>query len=247
MASASSRSASRRASRAISSSSWERTTPSVALVTVSSSRSTIWPASTSSPSLTRISPTTPPVGCCTFFTLDSTTMVPGAITAPANWVVAAQPPTPPTRSTVIANPTRLSLRIVRRGSCSVTSLASSRGAADDLEIAGRRRRRRNRRALILCMISSRGPKSFCSPLASTRMWSQTASTDGRCAISTTMAPRALRLAMAWRKATSPSLSRLEFGSSSTTRNGSPYSARASAMRWRCPPESASPPSPIGVS
>ena len=109
MTSASSRSASSRASRAISSSSWERTTPSVALVTVSSSRSTIWPASTSSPSLTRISPTTPPVGCCTFFTLDSTTMVPGAITAPANWVVAAQPPTPPTSSTVIANPDEIEL------------------------------------------------------------------------------------------------------------------------------------------
>lgn len=121
MASASSRSASSRASRASNSSSCERTTPSVALVTVSSSRSTIWPASTSAPSLTRISPTTPPVGCWTFLTLDSTTMVPGAITAPASCVVAAQPPTPPTRKTVMANPTRLSLRIVRRGSCWVTS------------------------------------------------------------------------------------------------------------------------------
>ena len=147
-------------------------------------------------------------------------MVPGAITAPANWVVAAQPPTPPTRKTVIANPTRLSLRIVRRGSCSVTSLASSRGAADDLEIAAAAAGAATGR-VIFCMISSRDPKSFCSPLASTRMWSQTASTDGRCAISTTMAPRVLRLAMAWRKASSPSLSRLEFGSSSTTRKGSP--------------------------
>ena len=52
-----------------------------------------------------------------------------------------------------------------------------------------------------------------------------------------MAPRALRLPMAWRRATSPSLSRLEFGSSSTTRNGSPYKARARATRWRCPPDS----------
>ena len=33
------------------------------------------------------SPTTPPVGCCTFLTLDSTTSVPGAITAPDITVV----------------------------------------------------------------------------------------------------------------------------------------------------------------
>jgi hypothetical protein len=51
-----SRSASSRASRAINSSSWERTTPRVDLVTVSSSRSTICPSSTLLPSLTRISP-----------------------------------------------------------------------------------------------------------------------------------------------------------------------------------------------
>jgi hypothetical protein len=43
------------------------------------------PASTSPPSLTRISPTMPPVGCWTFFTFDSTTIVPGAITAPVGW------------------------------------------------------------------------------------------------------------------------------------------------------------------
>ena len=34
----------------------------------------------------------PPVGCWTFLTLDSTTIVPGAITAPASRLVAAQPP-----------------------------------------------------------------------------------------------------------------------------------------------------------
>ena len=40
----------------------------------------------------------PPVGCCTFLTFDSTTTVPGAITAPASSLVAAQPPMPPTSS-----------------------------------------------------------------------------------------------------------------------------------------------------
>ena len=39
---------------------------------------------------------------------------------------------------------------------------------------------------------------------------------------------------AWASAISPAPSRLEFGSSSTTSRGSPYSARARAMRWRCP-------------
>lgn len=45
----------------------------------------------------------------------------------------------------------------------------------------------------------------------------------------------------------PSSSRLELGSSSTTRRGSPYRARASPMRWRWPPERAAPCSPIWVS
>jgi hypothetical protein len=84
---------------------WDETNPMsratrVDLVTVSSRRSTICPSSTSLPPLTRISPTTPPVGCCTFLMFDSTTIVPGAITAPANWLVAAQPPTPKIRSVV---------------------------------------------------------------------------------------------------------------------------------------------------
>ena len=78
-------------------------------------------------------------------------------------------------------------------------------------------------------------------LASTSTQSQTESVAGQCAISTTMAPRALSSTTACCNAASPSLPRFEFGSSSTTRNGSPYKARASAMRWRCPPDSASPP------
>ena len=70
MASAASRSASRRACRALFSSSWDRTTPRVARGRVSSSRTTIWPCSTALPSRTRICLTTPPVGCWTFLTTD---------------------------------------------------------------------------------------------------------------------------------------------------------------------------------
>jgi len=59
-----------------------------ALVTVSSSRTTTWPALTRSPSRASTSPTTPPVGCCTFFTLDSTTICPAR---------SARPRSPPSR------------------------------------------------------------------------------------------------------------------------------------------------------
>ena len=89
--------------------------PSVARVTVSSRRITIWPVlDRMLPSLTRISPTMPPVGCWTFLTFDSTTTVPGAITAPDSCVVAAQPPTPPTSTAMAAKPIRLSLRMAAR-------------------------------------------------------------------------------------------------------------------------------------
>ena len=40
---------------------------------------------------------TPPVGCWTFFTWLSTTIVPGATTAPDSSVIHAHPPRPPTR------------------------------------------------------------------------------------------------------------------------------------------------------
>ncbi len=46
----------------------------LARVTVSSRRTRICPAFTWSPSCTSNSPTMPPVGCCTFFTLESTTI-----------------------------------------------------------------------------------------------------------------------------------------------------------------------------
>ena len=76
----------------------------LARVTVSSSRTTTSPALTRSPSRTRTSPTTPPVGCCTFLILVSTTIEPGAISAPDNSVVAAQPPTPPTSMSTTVTP-----------------------------------------------------------------------------------------------------------------------------------------------
>ena len=88
-------SASSRAARAHSPLSVLMTIARLALVTVSSSRTTISPALTRSPSRARTSPTTPPVGCCTFLTLESTTTEPGAISAPEICTVDAQPPNPP--------------------------------------------------------------------------------------------------------------------------------------------------------
>src|SRR5205807_1244373 len=93
---------------------------------------------------------------------------------------------------------------------------------------------------------SLGPKACARPSRSTRIWSTASMPIGRCATTTTMAPRSRAPRMARDNASSPSVSRLEFGSSSTIRNGSPYSARASATRWAWPAESAAPCSPIWV-
>src|SRR5262245_560765 len=67
---------------------------------------TISPALTRSPSRTRSSPTTPPVGCCTFLTFESTTTEPGAISAPESLAVPIQPPTPTARTTKTVKPAR---------------------------------------------------------------------------------------------------------------------------------------------
>jgi hypothetical protein len=98
-ASAPSRSASSRAWRAAFSSSALVTMERLARVWVSSRRTTMSPAFTRLPSRTRNSPTTPPVGCCTFLTLELTTSCPGATTAPEISVLAAQPPRPTTSTT----------------------------------------------------------------------------------------------------------------------------------------------------
>ena len=74
------------------------------------------------------------------------------------------------------------------------------------------------------------PKACIRPSFKTSRWSVAPISDGRWAMTTTMPPRERTAPMARASARSPSLSRLELGSSRTTRNGSPYSARASAMR-----------------
>src|SRR4051794_20232478 len=69
--------------------------------------------------------------------------------------------------------------------------------------------------------SSRGPNALASPWAITSTWSTVASALGRCAITIASPPRARTPAMACVRACSPSASRFEFGSSSTTKNGLP--------------------------
>ena len=69
------------------------------------------PAFTRSPSRTRSSPTTPPVGCCTFLTFESTTIEPCAISAPEISAVDAQPPTPIARNATITTPAKMWRRI----------------------------------------------------------------------------------------------------------------------------------------
>ena len=114
MDSAPSRSASRRALRAASSSRPLVTMARLARVTVSSSCTRMSPALTRSPSCTLSLPTTPPVGCCTFLTLESTTMEPCAMSAPAIWVVEAQPPTPKASTSTITPPAIRCLRMDSR-------------------------------------------------------------------------------------------------------------------------------------
>jgi len=58
---------------------------------------------------------------------------------------------------------------------------------------------------------------------------------GRCAITTTVLPCARMVRIARARASSPSASRLELGSSSTMRRGAPNTARARPSRWICPP------------
>ena len=69
---------------------------------------------------------------------------------------------------------------------------------------------------------------------------------GRWAMTMAMPPRARTPRIADFSASSPWESRLEFGSSRTTRNGSPNRARARPMRWRWPAERAMPCGPISV-
>src|ERR1700730_14463635 len=136
-----SRSAARRALRAKSSSSPLVMIARFARVTVWSRRATISPALTRSPS--RTPPPTPPVGCCTFLTLESTTIDPDAISAPESEVVLAQPPTPKARMATTVRPARILRRMERRvgvvdvGLMLPTALCAP-GFGDDLERPRRR-------------------------------------------------------------------------------------------------------------
>ena len=80
----------------------------------------------------------PPVECWTFFTLDSTTINPGAITAPESCAVAAQPPKPPNTMMINPKPTRFSLAMRWRGSSSMELILqrqSGSGARTPLALA----------------------------------------------------------------------------------------------------------------
>src|SRR5829696_7070489 len=77
-----------------------------------------------------------------------------------------------------------------------------------------------RRLTTLLNTSSFGPKAWTRPSPITSRRSTAASALGRCAITTTIWPRARADMMDAVSACSPSASRFEFGSSSTTRNGS---------------------------
>src|SRR6266702_1999224 len=66
-----------------------------------------------------------------------------------------------------------------------------------------------------------GPKACIRPSRSTSIWSTASTPIGRCATTITMAPRSRAARMARVSASSPSVSRLELGSSSTIRNGLP--------------------------
>src|SRR5271165_900471 len=132
-ASAASRSAARRALRAQSSSRPLEMIARFAWVTVGSRRATMSPPLTRSPSRTRSSPTTPPVGCCTFLTFESTTTDPDAMSAPESWVVPAQPPTAATRMPKTVSPARMLRRIDRRVGVDLARTLCAPGFRDDLE------------------------------------------------------------------------------------------------------------------
>src|SRR5687768_3617036 len=99
-------------------------------------------------------------------------------------------------------------------------------------------------AFITC---AAGPYWATRPAARTRILSTCAISDGRWVTTIAVTPSLRTAPSACASAASPSPSRLEFGSSSTRRRGSPYRARARAMRWRCPGERRPPCAPTGVS
>ena len=146
------------------------------------------PALTRSPSRTRSSPTTPPVGCWTFLTLEFDHQRAGRDHRAGNLGgggpaaepehqqadVTAVPPGSARRSDA-AGPDGRSL-MTRLRPCRLR--LSGRPAGADRGAASWRR------------TSSLGPNALASPCAITSTWSTAASALGRCAITTAMPPRA---------------------------------------------------------
>ena len=173
----------------------------------------------------RISPTTPPVGCCTFLTLavdDERARARSRRRRARSW--------PPSRRRRrrgghAAPPREARWRRIdwRALALAVTGLAvRSHRLPMPADLAVRRPRAPAgtgrmtlREHLVL------GAEGLLPASAITRIWSTPASALGRWAITTTMPPRARTPEDRLVSACSPSVSRLEFGSSSTTRNGSP--------------------------
>ena len=90
------------------------------------------------------------------------------------------------------------------------------------------------------------PRSTISPPSMTRIWSAPRMVERRWAMTKVVRPRRRARRPSWIFA-SLSLSRLEVASSRMRMAGSARMARAMAMRWRWPPESLMPRSPmIGV-
>src|SRR5579883_1122860 len=103
------------------------------------------------------------------------------------------------------------------------------------------------RALKASSTWSRSPNISIRPSFRKTTLLATASVDGRWPTMMRATPASLRCSIASVRAASPVWSRLAFGSSSTMKRGSPKTARARPMRWRCPPDSRTPRAPIIVS
>ena len=207
------------------------------------------PARTGWPSRTRISRTMPPSWCCTVLRLSSTLSCAGATTAPESGAVADQAPASATttasgtqRRAAPGGAGRARSARGRRARGSAANAASeSRLLMRGLHRTARRRRQpwaggRRRAGAAAPRLRARSASS--APSFSTASLSSCATSapgGGRPRPPWCRAPSARRAPRA--SAASPSASRFAFGSSSTTSRGSPYSARASAMRWRWPPDS----------
>ena len=87
-----------------------------------------------------------------------------------------------------------------------------------------------------CRTSAVGPKCCGSPSCITITLSAWVTRLVRCVMTMVVQPLNLSCLSVLISCCSPSASRLALGSSSTTKRGLPNTARASAMRWRWPPD-----------